>query len=726
MLPRALIVVGFCLTMGLVASACPDQCECFNEGETVDCSRKEIHRIPELGGNTRRLYMEDNRVDQLHRDAFRLTPNLTLVVLERNELIAISTDSFCGLTSLLELNLGGNRIRSFKVSTAAEGVTECQVPDLKELNLSLNILTTVPQNLSQFAPRLEILNLSYNDIRSATLDTSYSRMTCLRHLNLEGNRIHAILADDFVTVKDIALDILNIANSNVMAADNRSLVGLGCLASLSLSGNPIRADNVASMLQNIPIDNNMASIDISDINLPVLTVAMLGSFHRLVILNAARCNVARVEPGLFDRLSSLETLRMESGQLRRLNNLTALKKLRRLSLQLNHLTRVEMEGMHDLEFVDLSHNRLEIIQSFWISDLHNLKVLNLSHNQIRTIQPEAFARSSIASVLDLSHNRLRMLRHYGTLSVARLDVSHNVIVAVSVDAFQHLHACLLEVDLSNNNLTDWERLVQGLEKLKVLETLDLSQNCFGNTLYYNTGDLYSGGFQELRHLDLSKNGISRMDLAQFLCLPRLTTLRLRNNRLSSLPTLSSSCATPLRKLDLSGNRFQWVSEETLPLLSLLDEFDLSNNPFNCDCQLVDFQQWLNETLALRTVRVARLSESGRYSCAEPIDRRTMGIVSYQPDRQSCFSEADDKKVHESRRTHNIRTSSALQRIHLLEAIVAGGVAFFLVVATGVGLFFVGIIKYPDLSEIIKRLGYWGKVGYSKVTDLESVCPAPPT
>lgn len=712
MLLCALVVVGFCLT-----SACPDQCECFNEDETVDCSRKAIHRIPELRGITRRLYMEDNRVEQLPRDAFRLASNLTLLVLERNELIAVNSDSFCGLTSLLELNLGGNRIRSFTVSAE----TECQVRDLKELNLSLNILTTVPRNLSQFAPCLEILNLSYNDIRSATLDASYSRMTCLRHLNLEGNRIHEVLADDFFSVRDIPLEILNLANCNVVAADNRSFMGLGCLASLSLSGNQIGVDSVGRLLQNIPVDNSMASLDVSDINLPVLTVAMLGSFRRLLILNAARCNVARVEPGLFDRLSSLETLRMENGQLRRLNNLSALKKLRRLSLQINHLTRVEVAGMYDLEFVDLSRNRLETVPSFWISDLHNLKVLNLSHNQIKTIQPEAFARSSIVSVLDLSYNRLRVLRRYGPLSVARLDVSHNALVAVSDDAFQHLQASLLEADLSNNNLTDWKRLVHELEKLKVLETLDLSENCLGNTLANAGGS--ANGFQELRHLDLSANGISRMELAQLLLLPQLASLRLRNNRLSSVPALSSAYATHLRKLDLSGNRFEWVSEESVPLLNLLDELDISDNPFRCDCQLLAFLSWLNETLLDGSVRIAKLSESGRYACATPVYRRTASILSYRPDRQNC-SEVVNREA-ESRKRYHIRTSA--QWRHLVEAIIAGGVAFFFVVATGVGLFLVGIIKYPDLSEIVKRLcSYWGKVRYSKVTDLENACPSAPT
>ena len=108
----------------------------------------------------------------------------------------LQRESVCGLARIQELNLAANRIRDFHVAGAGGSSTDtaeaerCRAPELKELNLSLNLLTAVPRNLSEFAPNLEILNLSYNEIESATLDATYAAMAALRYLDLSRNRIH--------------------------------------------------------------------------------------------------------------------------------------------------------------------------------------------------------------------------------------------------------------------------------------------------------------------------------------------------------------------------------------------------------------------------------------------------------------------------------------------------------------------------------------------------------
>jgi len=118
----------------------------------------------------------------------------------------LQRESVCGLTRIQELNLAANRIRDFHVAGAGGSSTDtaeaerCRAPELKELNLSLNLLTAVPRNLSEFAPNLEILNLSYNEIESAALDATYAAMAALRYLDLSRNRIHHLDADDFAAV----------------------------------------------------------------------------------------------------------------------------------------------------------------------------------------------------------------------------------------------------------------------------------------------------------------------------------------------------------------------------------------------------------------------------------------------------------------------------------------------------------------------------------------------
>ena len=48
---------------------CPAQCDCFNYRETVDCSRRNLERVPaSLPPVVRRLYLEGNRIEELGGD----------------------------------------------------------------------------------------------------------------------------------------------------------------------------------------------------------------------------------------------------------------------------------------------------------------------------------------------------------------------------------------------------------------------------------------------------------------------------------------------------------------------------------------------------------------------------------------------------------------------------------------------------------------------------------
>jgi len=410
------------------AASCPAHCDCFNSYETVDCSRRGLATLPLLHNATRRLYLEDNQLVSLDA-GLRDAAQLTLLIVERNSLERIDVEkSFCGLTRIQELNLAANRIRSFHVvsgarSTNTEG-TRCRAPMLKELNLSLNLLRAVPRNLSEFAPNLEILNLSYNEIGSATLDESYAAMTSLRYLDLSRNRIHYLDGADFsaVAVTGVPLEILSLVECGLVQIDEDALADLVNLTSLGLANNPLQQDTMTAALGRIgrqtpgnwsydgpeprtadveveeyssrtcpTSDSQLIRLDISEVILANLTVDAVGGFPRLVVLDASYCELKHVDPHLFDCLSELETLHLEGGRLERLENLPALRRLRRLHLQENRLTTaVDLHGIDGLESVDLSRNRIETIPSQWLSGTRGLQVVNLSHNLITAIEPEAF------------------------------------------------------------------------------------------------------------------------------------------------------------------------------------------------------------------------------------------------------------------------------------------------------------------------------------------------
>jgi len=136
---------------------CADVCDCYNNMETLDCSQRELGVIPgPLPRSARRVYLEDNDIGQVDPEEFTGSRRVSQLVLDRNRLTSVDTTTFCAMTSLQELSLSANMIKSFQVTRTED----CVCVALRQLDLSLNLLTTVPVNLSAFAPGLEVLHSS--------------------------------------------------------------------------------------------------------------------------------------------------------------------------------------------------------------------------------------------------------------------------------------------------------------------------------------------------------------------------------------------------------------------------------------------------------------------------------------------------------------------------------------------------------------------------------------
>ena len=180
---------------------CPAQCDCFNYRETVDCSRRNLERVPaSLPPVVRRLYLEGNRIEELGGDG-RLSAagNLSVLIVEDNRLTELNVDALCRLV-LRRADSPHCADTSHTVPTrSAAGARRQRQPDpddrhgrplrgptlsaqgaqprsrdgpasvrptrpahvsavvSEELNLGHNRLTAIPTNLSAMAPNLEIL-----------------------------------------------------------------------------------------------------------------------------------------------------------------------------------------------------------------------------------------------------------------------------------------------------------------------------------------------------------------------------------------------------------------------------------------------------------------------------------------------------------------------------------------------------------------------------------------
>lgn len=272
---------------------------------------------------------------------------------------------------------------------------------------------------------------------------------------------------------------------------------------------------------------------------------------------------------------------------------TNLETLRTLDLSQNHLQRFFFlcKEEYNLQVLNVSHNKLEYIDDNALNDrIPKLKILDLSFNKLTVVNETMLQHLTILEYLSLSYNpigdgihesafwTLRALRHldlknisapyfssdfFKTLTnLSTLNLSWNPISAIPL-----LPISLQELDLSGTQVTNFENLyLPQLRELRLNHMLNLtllSLNDLENLTSLETLSLI--GCQRLVQLGLwSQIGI---------VLPRLQRLSIKESGLESLGV------------------------ELRPLMQRTPVVELENNPWKCDCKL----EWIGLLNATRNL-----------------------------------------------------------------------------------------------------------------------------
>ncbi|WP_372364499.1 KGGVGR-motif variant AAA ATPase [Candidatus Uabimicrobium sp. HlEnr_7] len=215
----------------------------------------------------------------------------------------------------------------------------------------------------------------------------------------------------------------------------------------------------------------------------------------------------------------------------------------------------------ELEFVDISINNLDlsnqklrILNSNSLNDHSGCKVLNLHKNFLGNVTG-SISKLKKLIYLDISENILQSLPgEIGELSELNTLVLHNNKLRELPPEIVSL-SNLKRLDLSVNKLN---KLPKEMEKLYHLSVLDLRSNRLEELPGISQ-------LKKLTKLDISKNELSILpSLSQ---LKNLRILDLRNNRLTTLPKEIDKC-TKLNELYLDNNFFIELSAEITQLNEL--------------------------------------------------------------------------------------------------------------------------------------------------------------
>ena len=172
----------------------------------------------------------------------------------------------------------------------------------------------------------------------------------------------------------------------------------------------------------------------------------------------------------------------------------------------------------------------------------------------------------------------------------QLYVTRNHITHIAPDAFVTL-VNLQKLDISHNDVS---QISQGyFQNVTSLEHLNLSFN--------NISSIALGSFDsltDLTELDMSNNPLKHLPKYIFRNLTKLEYLSFSHTLISTLHSSYFSYSPNLITVDASYNRIAKIGKMSVKALSVLENlqvFDISNNSLRCDCRLIEFRNWLEDS-----------------------------------------------------------------------------------------------------------------------------------
>uniref|UniRef100_A0A8D0LBN6 Vasorin n=1 Tax=Sphenodon punctatus TaxID=8508 RepID=A0A8D0LBN6_SPHPU len=230
----------------------------------------------------------------------------------------------------------------------------------------------------------------------------------------------------------------------------------------------------------------------------------------LQLLDLSQNKIASLPHNIFQPLGNLSNLDLSSNQLQEVTNET-------------------FHGLRQLERLYLDRNQIQNIHPAAFDTLESLLELKLQDNQLRAVPPLNLHRLLL---LDLSHNRIAMLEAstFHAINLESLKIAGLGLSRLDEEIFQHLHN-LHELDISDNQLSWVPKVLQRLHSLTKL-------NLAGNA---QISQLRDEDFQELynlQELDISNLNLNTIPRDFFSTFPRLRAITAAENPFNCICQLS--------------------------------------------------------------------------------------------------------------------------------------------------------------------------------------------
>lgn len=605
----------FVVLFSLLASsnACPESCECLPPKLVCRVRLPTLDEFSQLSNYTQlelydvvfgkfeyKDYAASNFFKALysiktHKANPRTPPRpypLNLLHLDKLHSINVSRGDFdfyaahrlCQFNNypnLLSFDVSYNGLRTFNL---CKEISVC-FPKLAALNLTGNHLYFMQPN--KFAnSSIEDLDLSYNEFNSFV--GVFNGMQCLRRLNLAGNKLENVRTDFFggltkLKELDISRNRLNYIYPSVFANT--------ALERLDLSDNKIHNfENVFNGLQYLK------KLNIAGNMLEIVEVDWFNDLGKLEELDISRNKLNFIPADTLQPLTSLSNLKVSENPLleRDLSFLLGTgRNLDTVDASRIGLVRVPVALTRSVRTLKLVGNHLNYITSGDLDSYPLLTSLDLSDNRLIIIEEDALGRLDALTELILSRNMLPAIPKSLSIWLRVLDLRQNAISKLKANDLQGLHRLKI-LNLSGNVIDSIEG--EFFRQLTALEDLDISNNPIKKL----PSDFLSGP-TNLRTLRMSDLWLLETEANQnhdtafpILALETLVTLDVSRSPLLASQLLADNAALSacksLQELDLSYVRITSIRSDLAYMLPQLRKLNLIGNAWNCTPD----QYWLGE------------------------------------------------------------------------------------------------------------------------------------
>jgi Leucine-rich repeat (LRR) protein len=258
----------------------------------------------------------------------------------------------------------------------------------------------------------------------------YNNSRPINRLIISGYSFQTIPDESF---KNLSLYNLELTNNGLKSITKDAFSGIKDLKSFSVSDkiDAIEEDGfgfVSETLTEVELKNS--SIDDKRLRQFMKEIAKIKQLNRLSLVNNL---IENLDSELFKDCKSLATLELGYNYIESFNETTFIynKNLSSLSLDYNNIKNLTSilkslnVAKNSLNYLDLSGNQVERVESNQFTNLTELRYLIFANASINQIDPDCFANNIKIYWLYLEGNSLKLLPKINFLSnLRRLDLSH--------------------------------------------------------------------------------------------------------------------------------------------------------------------------------------------------------------------------------------------------------------------------------------------------------------